>query len=51
MYFVFDIRHDASTLDEIRDDFKTVIFAGLEALAVVKDELLVVTRYYFIVDV
>jgi hypothetical protein len=33
------------------DDSKTVVFAGLEALAVVKGKLLVVTRYYFVVDV
>jgi hypothetical protein len=51
MDLVFDIWHGASTLDEILDDFKIVDFAGFEALAIVKDELFVVLRDYFGIDV
>jgi hypothetical protein len=51
MYLVFDIWHAASTLDEILDDFKILDFTVFEALAIVKDELLVVARYYFGIDV
>jgi len=51
MDLVFDIWHGASTLDEILHDFKILDFAGFEALAIVKDELLVVIRDYFGIDV
>ena len=51
MYLVFDIWHGTSTLDEILHDFKILDFAGFEALAIVKDELLIVIRDYFGIDI
>jgi hypothetical protein len=51
MYLVFDIWHGASTLDEILDDFKILDFSGFETLAIVKDKLLVVARFYFGIDI
>jgi hypothetical protein len=51
MYFVLDIWHGASTLDEIPDSFEIVLLAGFEALAIVKNEMIVVWRDYFGIDV
>ena len=51
MYLVLDIWHAVSTLHQILDDLKIVLLARFEALAVVKDELLVIVGYYFFIDV
>ena len=51
VYLVLDLRHGASTLDKILDGCKIVTFAMFEALAVMKDKILVVRRDYFGVDV
>lgn len=51
MYFVLDIWHGASTLDEIPDDFKIVLLSWFEALAIVKNEMVVVWRDYFGINV
>ena len=51
MYLVLDIRHGASTFDELFDGCKIVSFAMFEPLAVVKDEIIVIRRDYFGVDI
>jgi hypothetical protein len=51
MYSVLDIWHSASIFDEILDDFIITVLAGFEALAIVKDELLVVAGDNFGIDV
>jgi len=51
VYLVLDIWHAVSTLDEILDDLKIVLLAGFEALAIMKNELLVIVGYYFCIDV
>ena len=47
MYLVLDIWHGASTIDELHDHFKIVFLSWFNALAIMKDEPLIVTRYYF----
>lgn len=51
VYLVLDLRHGASTLDEILDGCKIGSFAMFEPLAVMKDEIIIVRRDYFGVDV
>lgn len=51
MDLVLDIWHGVSTLDKFLHDFKVVVLPGFKALAVVKNELFVVARDYFLVDV
>ena len=51
MYIVLDIRHGAPTLDEILDGCKIVFLAMFEALTIVKDEIHVLGRDYFDIDV
>jgi hypothetical protein len=51
MYPIFDIWHSALALDELLDESKIVFLAVFEALTVVEDEMVVVGRDDFVIDV
>ena len=51
MNFVLEIWHSISTLDEFLDNFEILFLAVFEALTIVEHEMLVVGRYYFIIDI
>jgi hypothetical protein len=51
MYFVLEIWHSVSTFDELLDNFEIVFLAVFEALTIVEDEMFVVGRDYFVIDI
>ena len=51
MDFVLEIWHSVSTLDELLDIFEIVFLAVFEALTIMEDEMLVVGRDYFDLDI
>ena len=51
MNFVLEIWHSISTLDKFLDNFEILFLAVFEALTIVEHEMLVVGRYYFVIDI